>query len=62
MWAKELSVQVPGTSRNTISEIVQRAKQLDLRQLDGAMTSMWLGGFLFPEKQAIEKGYTPVDS
>lgn len=50
-----------GHSRNTVSEIVRRAKQLDLKQLDATMTSAWLAGFLFPEKQAIEKGYAPVD-
>jgi len=50
-----------GHSRNTVSEIVQRAKQLDLKHLDDTMTSVWLGGFLFPEKQAAEKGYAPVD-
>lgn len=50
-----------GHSRNTVSEVVQRAKKLDLEKLNDTMTNPWLEAFLFPEKQAIEKGYFPVD-
>jgi hypothetical protein len=50
-----------GHSRNTVSEVVQRAKKLGVGSLDDTMTNAWLEAFLFPEKQAIEKGYFPVD-
>lgn len=50
-----------GHSRNTVSEVVQRAKKLGLEKLNDTMTNPWLEAFLFPEKQAIEKGYFPVD-
>ncbi|WP_349237168.1 IS21 family transposase [Bacillus sp. REN3] len=50
-----------GHSRNTVSEVVQRAKKLGVESLDDTMTNPWLERFLFPEKQAIEKGYFPVD-
>ena len=50
-----------GHSRNTVSEVVQRAKKLGLENLNDTMTNSWLEAFLFPEKQAIEKGYFPVD-
>ncbi|GGK09751.1 hypothetical protein GCM10007063_35220 [Lentibacillus kapialis] len=46
-----------GHSRNTVSEVVQRAKKLGLESLNDTMTNSWLEAFLFPEKQAIEKGY-----
>ena len=50
-----------GHSRNTVSDVVQRAKRLGLESLNDEMTSPWLETFLFPEKQAVEKGYFPVD-
>lgn len=50
-----------GHSRNTVSEVVHRAKKLGLESLNDTMTNSWLEAFLFPEKQAIEKGYFPVD-
>lgn len=50
-----------GHSRNTVSEVVHRAKKLGLESLNDTMTNPWLEAFLFPEKQAIEKGYFPVD-
>lgn len=50
-----------GHSRNTIAEVVQRAKERGLRDLEDAMNNQWLATYLFPEKQAIEKGYCPVD-
>ncbi len=50
-----------GHSRNTVSGVVQRAKKLGIESLNDTMTNPWLETFLFPEKQAIEKGYFPVD-
>ncbi len=50
-----------GHSRNTVSEIVQRATKRGVEKLNDTMTNQWLEAFLFPEKQAIEKGYFPVD-
>jgi transposase len=50
-----------GHSRNTVSEVVHRAKKLGVESLNENMTSPWLEAFLFPEKQASEKGYYPVD-
>ncbi|WP_130859140.1 IS21 family transposase [Gracilibacillus phocaeensis] len=50
-----------GHSRNTVSEVVQRSKKLHLENLNDTMTNQWLEELLFPEKQAIEKGYFPVD-
>src|SRR5699024_7700907 len=50
-----------GHSRNTVSEVVQRSKQLGLERLDATMTNDWLEAFLFPEKQATEKGYFPAN-
>ena len=32
-----------------------------MESLNDTMTNPWLEAFLFPEKQAIEKGYFPVD-
>lgn len=50
-----------GHSRNTVSNVVRKAKRLGLESLDDTMINPWLESFLFPEKQAIEKGYYPVD-
>lgn len=50
-----------GHSRNIVSQTIQKAEQLGIVQLDSTMTSSWLQSFLFPEKQAIEKGYHPID-
>jgi len=50
-----------GSSRNTVSDVVKRAENLDLERLTDTMTNQWLEEFLFPEKQAIEKGYFPPD-
>ena len=50
-----------GDSRNTVSDVVQRSKKLGVENLNDTMTNPWLESFLFPEKQAIEKGYFPVD-
>ncbi|WP_203249336.1 IS21 family transposase [Sporosarcina beigongshangi] len=50
-----------GHSRNTVSDVVQRAKKLGIEDLNDSMTNLWLEEFLFPEKQAVEKGYFPVD-
>ena len=50
-----------GHARNTVSEVIQRAINLNITQLNDTMTNVWLEEFLYPEKQAIEKGYYPVD-
>ena len=50
-----------GSSRNTVSDVVKRAKNLGLERLTDTMTNQWLEELLFPEKQAIEKGYFPPD-
>ncbi|MCF1615769.1 transposase [Tetragenococcus koreensis] len=52
-----------GHSRNTVSEVVQRAQKrgLESLNLNDTMNDSWLEAFLFPEKQAIEKGYFHVD-
>jgi hypothetical protein len=50
-----------GHSRNTVSDVVQRAKKLGVESLNDTMTNQWLEVFLFPEKQASEKGYFTVD-
>lgn len=50
-----------GHSRNTVSEVVKRAKKLGLENLSDTMTNRWLEEFLFPEKQASGKGYFPVE-
>ena len=51
-----------GSSRNTVSDVVKRAKNLGLERLTDTMTNQWLEELLFPEKQAIEKGYSPLIS
>ncbi|MFL2100938.1 IS21 family transposase [Desemzia sp. FAM 23991] len=48
-----------GSSRNTVSDITKRAKKLGLERLTDNMNNQWLEEFLFPEKQAIEKGFFP---
>ena len=50
-----------GSSRNTVSDITKRAKKLGLERLTDNMNNHWLEEFLFPEKQAIEKGFFPPD-
>ena len=50
-----------GHSRNTVSDVIQRAKKLGVEDLNDIMTNQWLEVLLFPEKQAIEKGYFPDD-
>lgn len=50
-----------GHARNTVSEVIQRATNLGITELNDTMTNVWLEEFLYPEKQAIEKGYYPVD-
>lgn len=48
-----------GSSRNTVSSIITKAKELGLTDLCDEANNQWLEEFLFPEKQAIEKGYLP---
>ncbi|WP_113928363.1 hypothetical protein [Bacillus sp. P14.5] len=50
-----------GHSRNTVSDVVQHSKELGVESLNDTMTNPWLEAFLYPEKQAVEKGYFPID-
>lgn len=50
-----------GSSRNTVSSVIKRSKAVGLASLTDTMTNQWLEEFLFPEKQAIEKGFFPPD-
>lgn len=50
-----------GHSRQTVSDVIQKAKQLGLDELTDEMNNQWLEEFLFPEKLAMAKGYYPVD-
>lgn len=50
-----------GSSRNTVSDVIQRAKTRGFVELTEECTNQWIEAFLFPEKQAIEKGYAPPD-
>ncbi len=50
-----------GHSRQTVSDVIQKAKQLGLNELTDEMDNQWLEEFLFPEKLAVAKGYYPVD-
>lgn len=49
------------SSRNTIREVIQSAKQKRLTELTEDMTDVWLEGFLFPEKLPQAKGFFPED-
>ncbi|WP_269758393.1 hypothetical protein [Thalassobacillus sp. C254] len=49
-----------GHSRNTVSEVIKRAQSRGVQSLSDTMTNAWLEALLFPEKQAIEKGYYPL--
>lgn len=50
-----------GHSRNTVSEVIKRASGRGLQSLSDTETNAWLEELLFPEKQAVEKGYHPID-
>ncbi|PIC55922.1 transposase [Sporosarcina sp. P12(2017)] len=50
-----------GHSRNTVSEVVRRAKKHGLESLNDTTTNRWLEELLFPEKQVSEKGYFPIE-
>lgn len=50
-----------GHSKQTVSDVIKKAKHLGLVELSEDMTNQWLLEFLFPEKQAVAKGYFPVD-
>ncbi|MEW4221799.1 hypothetical protein [Rossellomorea marisflavi] len=50
-----------GHSRNTVASVIKTAKARGIHSLTDKMTDSWLNDFLFPEKQAVEKGYYPVD-
>lgn len=50
-----------GSARNTVSDVIQRAKKRGFVEWTEEYTDPWLETFLFPEKQAVEKGYAPPD-
>jgi transposase len=50
-----------GHSRQTVSDVINKAKHLGIVELTDDMSNQWLLEFLFPEKQAIAKGYFSVD-
>lgn len=50
-----------GHSRQTVSDVIQKAEKLGLIKLTDDMNNQWLEEFLFPEKLAVAKGYFPVD-
>lgn len=50
-----------GHSRQTVSDTIQKAQELGLVELHDEMTNEWLEEFLFPEKQAVAKGYCPIN-
>lgn len=50
-----------GHSRNTVSDVIQRATERGIDSLEDRMTKKWLYEFLFPEREPMEKGYHPVD-
>ena len=50
-----------GHARQTVSDVIKRSKELGLIEITDEMDDQWLVEFLFPEKEAIIKGYFPVD-
>lgn len=46
-----------GHSRDKIREVVKQAKAKGLEKLTGEMTNFWLEDYLFPEKNANQRGY-----
>ena len=50
-----------GSSRNTVSDVITRAERAGVSKLTDDMTNPWLAKQLYPEKQAVEKGYYPPD-
>ncbi len=48
-----------GHSRQTVSDVIQKAEKLGLIKLTDDMNNQWLEEFLFPEKLAVAKGYFP---
>jgi len=48
---------VVGSSRHTIRDIVNKAKERELTELTEEMSDHWLEDFLFPEKCPQAKGY-----
>lgn len=50
-----------GSSRNTIRDVVNKAREKGLEELEVDMTNEWLEEFLFPEKRPQAKGYFQKD-
>ena len=44
-----------GHSRNTVSEVIKRARARGLQTLNDTETNGWLEEFLFPEKQKFPR-------
>ncbi|UUX35235.1 IS21 family transposase [Fundicoccus culcitae] len=50
-----------GSSRNTIREVIKKAKEKELIELTDEMSNKWLERYLFPEKHPQAKGYYQED-
>lgn len=44
-----------GHSRNTVSDVVQHAKKLGVKNLNDTMTNPWLEAFLFQRNNRLRK-------
>ncbi|MEI3615003.1 IS21 family transposase [Pseudogracilibacillus sp. SO30301A] len=59
---KQRTIEVAvGSSRHTIRDIVNKAKERGLTELTEEMSDHWLEDFLFPEKRPQAKGYFQED-
>src|SRR5699024_12669690 len=56
MTQRTIEVAV-GSSRHTIRDIVNKAKERGLTKLTEEMSDHWLEDFLFPEKRPQARGY-----
>ncbi|WP_314067218.1 hypothetical protein [uncultured Vagococcus sp.] len=52
---------ITGNAWQRVSDVIKQAKMKGLEELTDAMTNQWLEDFPFPEKQALEKGYFPIN-
>lgn len=50
-----------GHSRHTISDVIKRSQAKGITELTEEMDNKWLFGLLYPERQAFERGYYPVN-
>ena len=59
---KQRTIEVAiGSSRHTIRDIVNKAKERGLTELTEEMSDRWLEDYLFPEKRPQVKGYFQED-